>query len=149
MSHMWTSLSLSSLAIPCLINDRKCHTCLRKLCSALKTLKSKLHSLTHSLNEWQCHLLSCPELLKNIYHGVNKSTLIYSIFIQLNQSANKVNRKSYNNFVCLQNVSGLLWQKSFHSFNFFVEIIFRWHIWSFWLRRMNNVSWILPFCTCE
>ena len=36
-------------------------------CNALKSLKSKVsHSLTHSLSEWQGHLLSCPGQLKKV-----------------------------------------------------------------------------------
>ena len=38
--------------------------CLQQLCSTLKSQKSKVTSLTHSLTEWQGHLLSCPGQLK-------------------------------------------------------------------------------------
>ena len=58
------SLQMSLSPNPSLNNLQKGHMCLRQLCSALKTLKSK--SVTHSLSDWQCHLLSCPGQLKKL-----------------------------------------------------------------------------------
>ena len=64
---------------------------------------------------------------ESICHEVDMSALINLIFIQLIHSANRANRKFYNNFVCLQNVLSRLWQfiyKIFPNFSLFSWEIF-------------------------
>ena len=49
-----------------LVHLISCQKGLQQLCSALKTLKSKVtHSFTQWVSEWQVHLLSCPGQLKS------------------------------------------------------------------------------------